>query len=232
MTDPRTRVMFFYSAQIHLRKVLNRVHQDLYDTKIEQLPDKILGVLGLNLDGWKQNLPDGMQWNETDDPSEDINTARLRAKYYGARYIIYRPVLERALHAKKSPKAEGKEKSEHDSKQSNPSFKAHDYQAPSMARWSSEPGLRPDRGDNDDAEQSIHYNELDDETRRACEQCITAAIQSTKAFHNIKGRPIVTNIFGTAHAYVFFHRLCSIQCTNEFSQTIRQHACSIRDLHV
>jgi hypothetical protein len=27
---PNTRMMFFYSAQIHLRKVLNRVHTDLY----------------------------------------------------------------------------------------------------------------------------------------------------------------------------------------------------------
>lgn len=27
---PNTMMMFFYSAQIHLRKVLNRVHTDLY----------------------------------------------------------------------------------------------------------------------------------------------------------------------------------------------------------
>lgn len=27
---PSTMMMFFYSAQIHLRKVLNRVHTDLY----------------------------------------------------------------------------------------------------------------------------------------------------------------------------------------------------------
>lgn len=195
-TDPL--VMFYYSAQIHLRKVLNRVHRDLYDTKIEHLPDKILGVLGLNLDGWKQNLPVAMQWQEGDEPSEDINTARLRAKYYGARYIIYRPVLERALHSK-SPRAERKGKADNDTKPSV-SFKAHDFQAPSMARWSSEPGLRPNWRENDDRTETIHYDELDDETRRACEQCITAAIQSTKAFHNIKGRPIVTNIFGTAHA--------------------------------
>lgn len=28
--EPVTMMMFFYSAQIHLRKVLNRVHTDLY----------------------------------------------------------------------------------------------------------------------------------------------------------------------------------------------------------
>uniref|UniRef100_A0A093V4I9 Sterol regulatory element-binding protein ECM22 n=1 Tax=Talaromyces marneffei PM1 TaxID=1077442 RepID=A0A093V4I9_TALMA len=199
LKDPESLVMFYYSAQIHLRKVLNRVHRDLYDTDVKALPDKILTVLGLNLDVWKSSLPKQMQWNEGDEPSSDINTARLRAKYYGARYIIYRPVLERALHSM-SPRAEGNGKAENDSKLPVSSFKAHDFQAPSMARWSSEPGLRQNLRDKDDTVETIHYDELDDETRRACEQCITAAIQSTKAFHNIKGRPIVTNIFGTAHA--------------------------------
>ncbi|KAI7970687.1 hypothetical protein EIK77_000032 [Talaromyces pinophilus] len=140
-------VMFHYLAQIHLRKLLNQIHQSLYDTKIEHLSDEIVSAFGVNLDIWKQHLPDSMQWQEGDEPSDDINTARLRAKYYGARYIIYRPILERALHS-----------------------------------------------------ESLHYDELDDETRRACEKCITAAIQSTKAFNNIQGRPIVTNIFGYGHA--------------------------------
>ena len=115
-----------------------------------------MSAFSASLDNWKQDLPDPMQWQEGDEPSDDINTACLRAKYYDARYIIYRPILERAL--------QGKGKTEND------------------------------------FSESLHYDELDDETRRACEQCITAAIRSTKAFHNIKGRPIVTNIFGTGHA--------------------------------
>ena len=32
---PSTMMMFFYSAQIHLRKVLNRVHTDLYKVESE-----------------------------------------------------------------------------------------------------------------------------------------------------------------------------------------------------
>ncbi|KAI7978382.1 hypothetical protein EIK77_009227 [Talaromyces pinophilus] len=193
-------VMFYYSAQIHLRKLLNQIHQSLYNTKIEHLPDKIVSAFSVSLDDWKQNLPDSMQWQEGDEPSDDINTARLRAKYYGARYIIYRPVLERALHSK-SPRVEGKgkEKTENDAKLSV-SFKTHDFQAPSMTRSSSKREMRPNCREIDNPSDSIHYDELDDKTRRACDQCITAAIQSTKAFHNIKGRPIVTNIFGTAHA--------------------------------
>jgi hypothetical protein len=39
-----------------------------------------------------------MQWDDGDPPSEDINEARLRAKYYGAKYIIHRPSLYYALH--------------------------------------------------------------------------------------------------------------------------------------
>ena len=199
MTDaaPDSLMMFYYSAQIHLRKVLNRVHRDLYDTDVKELPDKILKVLGLNLDVWKDSLPKPMQWNEDDEPSSDINTARLRAKYYGARYIIYRPVLERALHSAAEKVEDGKEEAE--SKPAIP-FKAHNYQAQSMARWASEPGLHQQFGDSDDIHQTVKFEELNDETRRACEQCISAAIQSTRAFHNIQGRLIVTNIFGTAHA--------------------------------
>lgn len=145
MTEPL--VMFHYSAQIHLRRLLNQIHRALYDNKIKHLPNRIVNAFGRSLDDWKQNLPETMQWQENDEPSDDINIARLRAKYYGARYIVYRPILENALHSK-----------------------------------------------------SLHYDELDDETRSACEECIMAAIQSTKAFHNIGGQLIVTNIFGTGHA--------------------------------
>lgn len=193
MTEPL--VMLYYWEQIRLCKLLNEIHRGLYDTKIELLPDKLVSVFGLRLDAWKQDLPAAMQWQDGDEPSDDINTARLRAKYYSARYIIYRPILKRALHSK-SPRAEGEENTEDDTKV----LVSFEAQAPSIARWSSEPGLRPNCREIDDPSESLHYDELDDETRRACEQCITAAIQSTKAFHNIKGRPIVTNIFGTAHA--------------------------------
>ena len=39
-----------------------------------------------------------MQLNDTDEPANEINAARMRAKYYGARYIIHRPLLYHALH--------------------------------------------------------------------------------------------------------------------------------------
>ncbi|OQE64977.1 hypothetical protein PENNAL_c0217G02357, partial [Penicillium nalgiovense] len=42
-------------------------------------------ALSLNLDGWRESLPDSMQWDESDPPANEINAARMRAKYYGAR---------------------------------------------------------------------------------------------------------------------------------------------------
>lgn len=82
-------VMFYYSAQIHLYKLLNQIHRSLYDTKIKHLSDKIINAFSMSLDIWKQSLLDLMQWQEGDEPLDKINTARLRAKYYGVRYIIY-----------------------------------------------------------------------------------------------------------------------------------------------
>lgn len=43
-------------------------------------------------------LPDSMQWNDTEEPANEINAARMRAKYYGSRYIIHRPLFYHALH--------------------------------------------------------------------------------------------------------------------------------------
>ena len=45
------------------------------------------------------------------------------------------------------------------------------------------------------------YSELPLKLQHACKVCVISAIQSTEAFDGIKGRLVVTNIFGTAHAY-------------------------------
>ncbi|EED11631.1 hypothetical protein TSTA_108190 [Talaromyces stipitatus ATCC 10500] len=153
-----TRIMLFYSAQIHLRKVLNQVHTNLYQTsncKKLLTPHNVLQVLGNSLDLWRKNLPCEMQWNDNDEPSSDINTAQLRAKYYGARYIIYRPLLRYALDLGQTLKS---------------------------------------------IDTTVSWGVLLQIVQNACEICISAAIRSTRVFHNIQERPIITNIFGTAHA--------------------------------
>ncbi|KAE8155544.1 hypothetical protein BDV40DRAFT_118323 [Aspergillus tamarii] len=47
---------------------------------------------------------------------------------------------------------------------------------------------------------SVPHCELPTKLRNACKVCVDSAIQSTVAFDGIKGRPVMTNIFGTSHA--------------------------------
>lgn len=49
---------------------------------------------------------------------------------------------------------------------------------------------------------SVKLEEVDLKIMRAAEICVKAAIKSSVAFDGICKRPILTNIFGTAHAYV------------------------------
>ncbi|KAK5006287.1 hypothetical protein LTR39_005701 [Cryomyces antarcticus] len=81
-------VMLYYSAQIQLRKILNRTHTALYNSK----------QLERQLKEWRDSLPSFLKWKDEDPPAREINAARMRAKYYGARYIINRTFLDYALH--------------------------------------------------------------------------------------------------------------------------------------
>ncbi|KAL2358429.1 hypothetical protein BJ546DRAFT_1073683 [Cryomyces antarcticus] len=71
-------VMLYYSAQIQLRKILNQLERQLKE--------------------WRDSLPSFLKWKDEDPPAREINAARMRAKYYGARYIINRTFLDYALH--------------------------------------------------------------------------------------------------------------------------------------
>ena len=220
-----TLLMYYYSAQIHLRKVLNRVHTDLYKAesksssrlcfihsltqteshgeKKAQWSTKIQEVLAGNLEQWRAGLPDHMKWDDGDPPSSDLNVARLRAKYYGARYIIHRPLLHHALHpmAHKSSAPTGTAASPALSAVSNaPSHVSpHAFQAEPMERWTSDMGPPPRMRQSQDPQPSP-LKDLDPKILAACMTCVEAAMNSTTAFDGVEGRPIVTNIFGTAHA--------------------------------
>ncbi|KAE8353071.1 C6 finger domain protein [Aspergillus coremiiformis] len=204
ISAPSTMMMFFYSAQIHLRKVLNRVHTDLY--KVEKQgqthwSSHVQEILSMNLELWRNSLPSVMKWKDTDPPSEEINVARMRAKYYGARYIIHRPLLYHALHyygqidmraLSDGPPTEATTMTSSKSQQVSPSW-SHSQSATNMVRLASDMG--PSSGFAGTA-----HRDLPPKLRRACKVCIDSAILSTVAFDGIKGRPVVTNIFGTAHA--------------------------------
>lgn len=177
--DSDKLVMGYYSGQIHIRNALNDIQKDLYAP--ENLDRATRGFALRNafmetLRGWREALPPQLAWEDSEEPSTEINAARLRGKFYGAKYIIHRPFLRYALEHNlftdtDSPVIHGQP---HDRKN----------------------GVMPPP----DTAIQIQRNEI----LKSCRTCIEAARQSTIAFDGIiyhqDRRLIVTNIFGTAHA--------------------------------
>lgn len=147
-----------------------------------------------------------MKWVDSDPPASDINIARMRAKYYGAKYIIHRPLLHHALHpmAPKIQNSAPAQSPAHSAVSSNQSQLSpalpHAQQAERMERYSSDMGP-PVRTPSNYDPNPPSLKDLDPKIFNACAVCIEAAMNSTVAFDGVEGRPIVTNIFGTAHAY-------------------------------
>ncbi|KAL7272549.1 hypothetical protein RUND412_004639 [Rhizina undulata] len=177
----------YYLAQIALRKLLNRVHTALYKNKGSLDSPRSLAIareLDYQLEQWKLHLPDALQWKECDPPATDINAARLRAKYWGARYIIHRPFIYHVLHPGiSSPTLSNCEVSQHGSP--NGSVISVGGGSAFGTRRISATG--EDRIDLD----------------TSCRKCLESAVHSTTSFHAFSpddNRPIITNVFGTAHA--------------------------------
>lgn len=87
-------VRFHFLAQIAIRRLLNRMHAALY---MDDFSPQVARELDFQLLQWRDALPPELQWDDNEEPAMDINNARLRAKYYGARYIIMRPFVYEAL---------------------------------------------------------------------------------------------------------------------------------------
>ncbi|KAI9787488.1 MAG: hypothetical protein M1839_000017 [Geoglossum umbratile] len=202
--DPESLMWMYYLAQITLRKLLNRVHSELYkenkDSKHAGWSTESAAELDWQLGRWRNVLPPQLRWDDDEPPPADINAARLRAKYYGARYIIHRPFVHHALHPlvphgtypglpEESSQLAGRLSNQSSPTNLaalpvNPAFEPNGRRKSGMAMAPPEPVA----------------SVVDKSVIDACKNCICAAIQSTKAFHGVRGRPIVTNIFGTAHA--------------------------------
>jgi len=124
-----------------------------------------------------------MAWKEDDEPARDILEARLRAKYYGAKVITYRPFVLKILSHSAPKKSETGEQGE----QISSDFKK---------------GIHVPSIDSN----ATRADQIDPKVLEYATNCITALCKSTTAFWGLgdssKDRPIVTNIWGTAHAYV------------------------------
>lgn len=129
---------------------------------------------------WRKGLPEQLQWQEDDPPALEINDARLRAKFYGAQYIIHRPFLRLTL--------------------DNEAL-ARDVKSPGDNSFTP---LNDRRSGPMPPPRPHADREVPAEILRSAQICVGAAMRSTTAFDNIIShrRLVVTNIFGTAHAYV------------------------------
>lgn len=173
-------ILLFYTAQLWLRRKLNEVHRQMYGTdcvnqSISQVQEMLQGHESI-LTAWRECLPPRLAWKDDDPEPSDILAARLRAKYWGARYVINRPFLDFGLHIL-------------------PGLKAGD---------SLENLARDGYGNKRDKAEVHLFKAIQQlgerEVWRASQRCVFAAMKSTVAFDGVKDRLIVTNIHGTAHA--------------------------------
>lgn len=182
----------YYNLQLFLRKALNEMHSNVYgktlpSMKLSQLA-KILESNEVNLDSFRITY----KWNDAEPPAEDILEARLRAKFYGARYISLRPYLDYVLHAMRAGGA--------------PESCAKDAYG------------RP-RNNEMKLYAAIATRSKDFINERA-KRCVESAILSTEAFDRVPGRLIVTSIVGTSHAQ-FSNMLVLSAAYNSGTQALR-----------
>lgn len=154
-----------------------------------------------NLEQWRtvtqENNPE-MAWDDDNYLTSDINAARMRAKYYGAKVIINRPTLHAALHEDWSTISIRQSESPlptqlRTSQQTSPTL-SHKYHSTSPQQQVSTYVESP-------AQAEIpSVKSLKPEFYNGVKACIHAAIRSTTAFDGVPDRLIVTNIFGTGHA--------------------------------
>ena len=189
----RDNIHRFYSYQIQLRRTMNDIHSMLYKQGMKKTTGanlSLVAVLEQALHDWKCILGD-WDWSDETYQDPDINVARMRAKYYGARYIIHRPVLRWCLSVT-SPK---------------PGHKYNYDDSPGAGDLSAIPspprrGYYPPKGllaelDNKPLPDSFAINE---DILDKAKTCIDSAIRSTMVFDKVPKRLIITNVFGTAHA--------------------------------
>lgn len=92
------RVIQSYFAQLYLRKSLNQIHSMLYDPQnpmSEEPEPAVIEAIQNSLD--MQFVPPQFKFGRDDPPANDILSARLRAKYWGANVITYRPFVKKIL---------------------------------------------------------------------------------------------------------------------------------------
>lgn len=177
------RILDSYPGQLYLRTHLNSIHRMFY---APEDPNKKGGKEQFRNVDLVSDAVSGMHWvapsfafKEDDAPAEDLLSARLRAKYWGAQVITYRPFVRQLLHFSHSVK-------NHPSSPNFPTVSS-EFRQDVIA-----PTIHP---------KTRTHGDIDPRVVELASKGIKALIESTRAFHRLgHERPIITNIFGTAHA--------------------------------
>ena len=206
-------VAISYAAQLYLRKRLNRITGSLYDPnnkpnteKQKEIVAEIENEFGKNSTLWLGEY----KFNREDPPASDILSARIRAKFWGANVITYRPSIKAVL--------------EMGHKRSNTSSEDPERAIPS------EDGGGWATGRSDARNPSV----IDQVVFENAKKGIDAVIKSTMAFHSLEDRRfIITNVFGTAHAYVsssphFCQLILKADLKKAMGQPYHAHGCLSR----
>ncbi|KAK1829107.1 hypothetical protein QBC39DRAFT_139437 [Podospora conica] len=178
-------ILSSYVAQLYLRKSLNQIHQMLYNPENPRIQDGIINHLQNYLD--MRFVPPEFKFSDNDPPAKDILAARLRAKYWGAQVITYRPFIRQILES---------------------SHRGLPIASPLPVSGSGNSQFPGGGGGGDPATpttmgpiDSRSSQEHSEEVVQNAVKGIRALIESTRAFHGVEDRRfIITNVFGTAHA--------------------------------
>ncbi|KAJ9156105.1 C6 zinc finger domain-containing protein [Pleurostoma richardsiae] len=179
------RVVQSYYCQLYLRKRLNEIHGLLYDRTKSEVPtpldssteaDTIKDIeRGILNTVW---IHPSFQFQPDDPPAEDILSARIRAKWWGAQVITYRPFIRQILYFNHT-----RQNTVYTPQESGSGDFRSDVTVPFIHPSAKTP------------------SEVPEEVVSNARKGINALIESTRAFHNLEDkRYIVTNVFGTAHA--------------------------------
>lgn len=175
------RVLDSYPGQLYLRRHLNSIHRMFYapDDPAKPGKDKFrnVGVVADAVSDMAWVAP-SFAFKESDPPASDILSVRLRAKYWGAQGITYRPFIRQILHFNHSIR----------NHPSSPNIAAvSEFREGIIA-----PVIHPNTRSSGDIDPGV----LD-----LARKGINALVESTRAFHGLGAkRSIITNMFGTAHA--------------------------------
>ncbi|KAF2152470.1 hypothetical protein K461DRAFT_226348 [Myriangium duriaei CBS 260.36] len=167
--------MQYYVLQLYLRKRLNQMHVNVYAKACMFTMSRHMAATLRNNEDSLDGLRETYGWQDEEPPATDILEARVRGKFYGAKYICLRPYLDYVLHAMKEVRS-----------------------GEALETLAKDAYGRPRHSDL--KLYAAIATMTEEEIIERAKWCVESAILSTEAFDGVPGRLIMTNIVGTSHA--------------------------------